>query len=226
MGRCRGFHFRIRNHQVDGLRQDGRRTSHHLLGAYRQHQIYKKVMGSNIGMNKKSIIIAAVAIASIAIGSFVANAALLRPNAQSGLLMPLDISNMVANLGSPLTIVGATTSTVIASDTATSTISGNLVVNGGSITNASSIPFALVYSSSTPAIGGSELSPGACATATTTMSGLSTSSSVFFTSPQIYPGDGIWWDSYATSSTLIITRVCAAATSTPVSSVYNIKVIK
>jgi len=75
----------------------------------------------------------------------------------------------------------------------------------------------------TAALGGGALGAGKCATATSTLAvGSVSSSTVFLTTPQTYPG-GYDWNSYALSSTTIVTQVCALIAGTPVSTAYNVR---
>lgn len=80
------------------------------------------------------------------------------------------------------------------------------------------------FATTTVAIGGGALSAGACATATSTLAFGNTvsSSTVFMTTPRQYPG-GVVWDSYALSSTQVVTRVCALTATTPISTIYNLR---
>jgi hypothetical protein len=75
----------------------------------------------------------------------------------------------------------------------------------------------------TSAIGGSALGLGACAAATSTLTvGTVSSSTVFMTTPQKFPGNGVFWQTYALNSTQVVTTVCAATSTTPVSTQYNV----
>lgn len=93
----------------------------------------------------------------------------------------------------------------------------SIAVNGVNIA-----PFA----TSTPAIGGGALAAGACTTSTSTLAyGYTVSSStIFMTTPQKFPGNSVVWNSYALSSTQVVTQVCALTAITPVSTAYNLRV--
>jgi hypothetical protein len=99
---------------------------------------------------------------------------------------------------------------------ALSNATSSLSANGVNLT-----PFA----TSTVAIGGGALTAGACATATSTLPYGNTvsSSTVFLTTPKQYPGSGVVYQSYALSTTQIVTQVCALLSTTPVSTAYNIR---
>ncbi len=110
---------------------------------------------------------------------------------------------------------------IVSYPTAAGIVSDNwLAVNG---------KFSLRSSSTviTPLIGGSSLGLGSCASATTTIDASYNLETVkFITSPQFDPGAGFFWNSVLTSPGLITTRVCAAATSTPASTKYNVGIIE
>ncbi len=52
------------------------------------------------------------------------------------------------------------------------------------------------------------------------------STTVFITTPQSYPGDGLNWFTYALNATTVRTKVCSDVTVTPNASTYNVKIIK
>jgi hypothetical protein len=75
----------------------------------------------------------------------------------------------------------------------------------------------------TSPIGGGALTSGACTTGTSTIPfGTLSSTTVFMTTPQKYPGSSVVWDSYALNSTQVVTEVCALLNVTPVSTSYNV----
>lgn len=78
-------------------------------------------------------------------------------------------------------------------------------------------------SATTVSIGGAALVAGACASATTTVTG-ATTAMVVNTSPTTYPGDGNIWESYISAANTVITKVCAIVAGTPVASTYNVRV--
>jgi hypothetical protein len=83
---------------------------------------------------------------------------------------------------------------------------------------------ASAIATTTSAIGGGALTSGACATGTSTIPfGTLSSTTVFMTTPQKYPGAGVEWQSYALSSTQVVTQVCALLNVTPISTSYNVR---
>ena len=81
------------------------------------------------------------------------------------------------------------------------------------------------FATTTPTIGGSALAAGGCTNATSTLAFGNTvsSSTVFLTTPQQFPGSNIVWNTYALNTTQIVTQVCALLAITPVSTKYNIR---
>lgn len=77
----------------------------------------------------------------------------------------------------------------------------------------------------TSSIGGAIIGLG-CDSADTASPITIASTTVFITTPQSYPGDGLNWFSYALNSTTIRTKVCSDVTVTPLSSTYNVKIIR
>lgn len=78
----------------------------------------------------------------------------------------------------------------------------------------------------TPSIGGSLLSLGACASATSSIdSTVQSSTAAFVTSPRNFPGNGLFWNSYLSSPGVLTTQVCAATTTTPTATTYTVKII-
>jgi hypothetical protein len=90
-----------------------------------------------------------------------------------------------------------------------------------SVNNVNLAPFA----TTTVAIGGNALGAGGCSTATSTLAYNNTvsSSTVFMTTAQKYPGSGVVWQTYALDTTQFVTEVCALAATTPVSTAYNVR---
>lgn len=77
-----------------------------------------------------------------------------------------------------------------------------------------------------PSISGAIVGLG-CDTATTSVdTTFSSSTTAFITTPQVFPGAGLFWQSYLSSSGVITTEVCSTATVTPTASQYIIKIIK
>jgi hypothetical protein len=77
----------------------------------------------------------------------------------------------------------------------------------------------------TASIGGGALIAGACASATVSISGLTTGMDVHAT-PVTYPGDGFWWEAYESSANTATVKVCASIAGTPTASTYNVRVIQ
>ncbi len=96
-------------------------------------------------------------------------------------------------------------------------ISGTLTVGGTNV--------ATVLSATSASIGGGLLAAGSCASAATTVTGAATTMAVI-TTPQTYPGDGIYWRGYVSSADTVTVKVCAVLLSTPTASPYIIRVIK
>jgi len=77
----------------------------------------------------------------------------------------------------------------------------------------------------TGSIGGNPLLAGACTSGTVSVPNSTTSMGVVAT-PSAYPGDGIWWEGYVSSSGTVTVEVCAAISATPASETYNVRVIQ
>ncbi len=82
----------------------------------------------------------------------------------------------------------------------------------------------LPLTGTTTSIGGSALSAGACTSGTVNVTGATTSMAVVAT-PATYPGDGMDWRTYVSSSGVVTVKVCAAIAGTPMASTYNVRVI-
>lgn len=101
----------------------------------------------------------------------------------------------------------------------TTTPDSNLDVSG-------TVRFEGLSSFVTASISGAIVGLG-CDSVTTTYAGSPLSSTTaFITTPQSYPGDGLTWQSYLSSSTTITTKLCSDVTVTPAASVYNVKIIR
>jgi hypothetical protein len=83
----------------------------------------------------------------------------------------------------------------------------------------------LPLSGVTSSIGGSLLTIGTCSSGTVTITGATVGMTVTAT-PSTYPGDGNYWYGYVSSSNTVTVKVCAVATLTPTSSVYNVRVVQ
>lgn len=81
------------------------------------------------------------------------------------------------------------------------------------------------YSAVTGAIGGGLLLLGACTSGTVNISGVDTGMAVM-ASPVTNPGAGAIWDAYVSAAGVVTVRVCAMVALTPVSTVYNVRVVK
>jgi len=95
--------------------------------------------------------------------------------------------------------------------------------NGATPLTVNGLPFSPIATTTSP-IGGSALSTGQCATATSTLLiGTVSSSTVVMTTPQKFPGPSVTWQSYVLGPTQIVTQVCALLAGTPVSTTYNVR---
>ena len=83
----------------------------------------------------------------------------------------------------------------------------------------------LPLSGTTGSIGGSALALGACTSGTVNIPGATTSMAVVAT-PATYPGDGMVWRPYVSSSGVVTVKVCAGVAGTPTASAYNVRVIQ
>lgn len=90
---------------------------------------------------------------------------------------------------------------------------------------AGSVRFEGLSATTSPSISGAIIGLGCDSGDLTGFTGLA-STTVFLTTPQSYPGDGLTWFSYALNSTTIRTKVCSDVTVTPGASTYNIRIIK
>lgn len=90
---------------------------------------------------------------------------------------------------------------------------------------AGSVRFEGLSATTSPSISGAIIGLGCDSGDLTGFTGLA-STTVFLTTPQSYPGDGLNWFSYALNSTTIRTKVCSDVTVTPGASTYNIRIIK
>jgi hypothetical protein len=82
----------------------------------------------------------------------------------------------------------------------------------------------LPLAATTVSIGGTSLSAGACTSGTANVTGATTSMAVVAT-PATYPGDGMDWRTYVSSSGVVTVKVCAVVAGTPTASTYNVRVI-
>ena len=85
----------------------------------------------------------------------------------------------------------------------------------------SSPRFAAVSSS----IGGALLLLGACQSTDVTINGVTTAMTAVV-SPQTDPGNAVQWQAFIKSANTVTVRICALASVTPASTVYNIKVLQ
>ena len=80
------------------------------------------------------------------------------------------------------------------------------------------------FATTTPALGGSALTVGQCSSVSSFFfNAVLSSTTVIMTTPQKYPGDGTWWESYVATPTTIVTKVCVTGSITPVSTIYNLR---
>lgn len=77
----------------------------------------------------------------------------------------------------------------------------------------------------TGSIGGGALLAGACTSGTVNIAGATTSMATVAT-PATYPGDGVYWDSYVSSTSTVTVKVCATIALTPTASTYVVRVLQ
>jgi len=103
----------------------------------------------------------------------------------------------------------------------TLTLGGTLAVANGGTGQTT----ALITAITTGSISGAIVGLG-CDSADTAAGTTISSTTVFATTPKIYPGDGLTWQSYALNSTTVRTKVCSDVSVVPTASTYNVKIIK
>jgi len=84
---------------------------------------------------------------------------------------------------------------------------------------------AYVLSGTSGSLGGSALTAGTCSSTTVTISGATTSMTAT-ASPASDPGSGYYWLAFVSASNTVTVRICAAASGTPTSTTYNVRVIQ
>lgn len=93
----------------------------------------------------------------------------------------------------------------------------SLTVNG--------IPITPTLSGTTGSIGGGLLAAGGCTSGTVSITGAASGMATIAT-PNTYPGDGTFFESYVSSSNTVTVKVCAVILATPNASTYNVRVIQ
>ena len=93
-------------------------------------------------------------------------------------------------------------------------------MGGYAIATANQLPL----TGTTGSIGGSALTAGQCTSGAVNVTGATTSMGVVAT-PATYPGDGMHWLTYVSSSGVVTVKVCAVVSGTPTASTYNVRVI-
>lgn len=79
----------------------------------------------------------------------------------------------------------------------------------------------------TPSLGGSLLAAGACSTATTTITGATTTMVADATPASATNiGDGAFWKAYVSATNVVTVKVCQAILGTPTAVTYNVRVIQ
>jgi hypothetical protein len=123
-----------------------------------------------------------------------------------------------------VTSTGANQATLTLGDTNAASVTN---IRGGSAANtqANGVPIDAGNVATTTSLGGSALVAGACSAVTVAVTGLTTSMDVHAT-PQTYPGDGNWWEAYASAAGTATVKVCASVAGTPTASLYNVRVIQ
>jgi hypothetical protein len=81
------------------------------------------------------------------------------------------------------------------------------------------------FTGTTGSIGGSALLAGACTSGTVAITGATAAMGIVVT-PASYPGDGVWWEGYASSPGTVTVKVCAAIATTPSAENYNVRVLQ
>jgi hypothetical protein len=122
--------------------------------------------------------------------------------------------------GSGAGITTGPTSSTVANHLATFSGTTGQIQDSGT-TLATVVPLA----GTTASIGGSALAAGACASGTVNVTGAATTM-VASASPVTYPGDGMDWKSYVSSSGVVTVKVCAVTAGTPTASAYNVRVVQ
>jgi len=177
-------------------------------------------------MKTKQFLIITLVVGLLFFGYYKTQAALLRPGVSGGLLAPIDLSGLVMTMASPLTIDGTSNDAVIAADSATSTIPGNLSLLGhllpspdgtldiGSVTRT----FRNVYASGTLSLYQATISAsGLTATRTMTFPDKAGTISIFSSVPTASSTPCVVGEFAATSSAIYIcvsTNLWTRATST------------
>ena len=80
-------------------------------------------------------------------------------------------------------------------------------------------------SGTTTSIGGGALLAGAAATGTVNIVGATTGMAVIV-SPVTYPGDGVDWQGYVSSTGVVTVKVTGIVAVTPAASIYNVRIIQ
>ncbi len=162
-------------------------------------------------MKKASIAIVAVAILAAAFFAF-GNRADYTGTGPAGGVTP---SNLFDISGQNIVLKNPVYWTL--GDASTTGAFGTLAVAGTAVKGA------LV--GTTAAIGGSAVSPGICASATTTVSGATTAMTVSVTPATTTAiGDYVYQKGYVSAANEVTVKVCTVATSTPVAIPYNVRV--
>lgn len=107
----------------------------------------------------------------------------------------------------------ATTATNVSGGTAAVT---SLTINGTAVNP--------ILSGTSGSLGGGLLAAGACTSGTVSITGAASGMSVIAT-PTTYPGDGVQWQAYVSSSNTVTVKVCEIILGTPTVSIYNIRVV-
>lgn len=155
-----------------------------------------------------------VAQGNIGIGSSTPNAAYVAIKNKPGTLDAFDISSSTVSATTTLFRVKANGNIGLATTSPDSVldVNGNFRLEGVSAVVTSSISGAII------GIG--------CDTATTSVDATVSSSTVFITTPQTFPGAGLFWQTYLSATGVITTEVCSDVTVTPTASTYNVRIIK
>lgn len=118
-----------------------------------------------------------------------------------------------ATFAAPGTIGGGTA----AGGTFTSLSATSLTLNG--------VTMLPVLSGTTGSIGGGLLAAGGCTSGTVSITGAASGMAVVAT-PATYPGDGVQWQTYVSSSNTVTVKVCEIILGTPTASTYSVRVFQ
>lgn len=133
---------------------------------------------------------------------------------------------VISTTAGGLAITSSSGSVPITGTVSVSTLSVSAPVytdSSKNLTSTAPAGYAATLSGTTSSVGGGALIAGACTSGTVTITGAA-SGMVAVATPGTYPGDGIYWLAYVSSSNTITVKVCGAVAATPTASTYNVRV--